>query len=474
MLHYKPQERHINDPNGPCYWNGRYHLFYQHLHPQAWAWGHAVSTDLLHWEELPDAILPAYISKPADPGYSGAESCWSGAVCVTEKQAVAVFYGHGGADTCGLYIMTASDPQLCEWKNVTEGPAIPSIDLPNEGDDLSAPFPYQSVPYCTAPMLYDPCIWFEDGIYHVLSGGVQRDPHTGGFRRQEFLYTSTDLINWTYCHPLIENDSFSEVADDGACPYFLPWKDGKTPEADHRLLLHFSHQYGSRYCMGVYNKSTKTFSPYSGDRIVSLSRIDSYQAPALFANTPDGAMLAVYVMHGRGIPTVMSMIHRLERCGERLEDLAVYPAADLDSLPYTRKVLSGEAHCIKTYKDITVLKMHIGYDIEKASPVLRFHRKNGEAFGKLALYPRSGASRKRCNEWPIHDIAVLDLEDRPDPSAPLDVQLPPTNGIWELTLVLDNDTLEVFYPNALSMGRRMYGDLQDMYLSLEGGWIIDG
>ena len=60
QFHFTPQHNWMNDPNGLLYYKGRYHLFFQH-NPKAivWgnmSWGHALSTDLYSWEELPVAI----------------------------------------------------------------------------------------------------------------------------------------------------------------------------------------------------------------------------------------------------------------------------------------------------------------------------------------------------------------------------------------------------------------------------------
>ena len=61
-LHFTPAAHWMNDPNGLVFHDGVYHLFFQyHPHSLSWGpmhWGHASSTDLLHWQEHPIALAP--------------------------------------------------------------------------------------------------------------------------------------------------------------------------------------------------------------------------------------------------------------------------------------------------------------------------------------------------------------------------------------------------------------------------------
>ncbi len=67
QFHFSPKAHWMNDPNGMFYYNGTYHLFYQY-YPQGtvWGpmhWGHAVSPDLINWQEKPIALKPDAIGQ---------------------------------------------------------------------------------------------------------------------------------------------------------------------------------------------------------------------------------------------------------------------------------------------------------------------------------------------------------------------------------------------------------------------------
>lgn len=90
QFHFTSRVGWINDPNGMVYYDGEWHLCFQH-HAKGNAsgiksWGNAVSTDLMHWTQLPHAINP-YPNVMNPQG--GEHGIWSGSAVVDENNALA-------------------------------------------------------------------------------------------------------------------------------------------------------------------------------------------------------------------------------------------------------------------------------------------------------------------------------------------------------------------------------------------------
>ena len=126
--HYVNPEAGLNDPNGLCYWQGNWHLFYQAYPPEVTRqhWGHAISTDLVHWRDLPYCIYP-------DPE----DKCFSGATLVEEDRVIAMYHG----TQAGNMVAISDDPLLLNWTKVGDGAVIPLPD-----PDAGAPYLKPSSP----------------------------------------------------------------------------------------------------------------------------------------------------------------------------------------------------------------------------------------------------------------------------------------------------------------------------------------
>ena len=76
-IHFRPATGVLADTI-PFYWKGEYHIFYLRGSIGKVPWEHIVSTDLVHWKELPTALLPN-----GDPNGPDGEHMFTG--CVYEK-----------------------------------------------------------------------------------------------------------------------------------------------------------------------------------------------------------------------------------------------------------------------------------------------------------------------------------------------------------------------------------------------------
>jgi fructan beta-fructosidase len=101
QFHFSTCRGWTNDPNGLVYYDGEYHLFFQHdpfsRNPSRMHWGHAISRDLLHWQELPVALYP-----------DAHGACWSGSAVVDEANTAG--FQRGAEKTLVCIYAAAGDP----------------------------------------------------------------------------------------------------------------------------------------------------------------------------------------------------------------------------------------------------------------------------------------------------------------------------------------------------------------------------
>src|SRR5215470_18785894 len=216
-LHLLPTKNWMNDPNGPIYWNGLYHMFFQY-NPNAAVWGdmhwnHAVSEDMIHWRHLPIALAPT-------PGWADADGCFTGSAVNDNGTATILYTGvketpfeqatlrdghHNFRETQCL--ATSSDPQLRVWTKWKD----PVLEPPN--DERLTGF-------------RDPFLWRDERSKFWFLGVASGQFKVGG---RVLLYRSRDLHNWEYLHPLAsghwtekENTNPVDSGEMWECPDFFP------------------------------------------------------------------------------------------------------------------------------------------------------------------------------------------------------------------------------------------------------------
>ena len=110
LYHLSPPCNLMNDPNGLCQWQGRYHLFYQFVPHGSIepgergpvCWGHAVSDDLVNWRDLPIALHPDV-----------ERDCYSGQTLVEDDRVIAMYHG----TYAGNGIATSLRPAAAQLEN---------------------------------------------------------------------------------------------------------------------------------------------------------------------------------------------------------------------------------------------------------------------------------------------------------------------------------------------------------------------
>ena len=454
IYHYVNPENTLNDPNGLCFWQDRWHLFYQAYPPEdpRQHWGHAISDDLIHWRDLPYAIYP-----------NPEECCFSGAALVEEDRVIAIYHG----TKVGNMVAVSHDPLLLNWEKLTGAPVIPIASADG------SPLPYR---------VFDPCIWKKGDHYYALSGGTLPHAASGKRTRANFLFRSPNLVDWDYLHPFVEDDRFTLVGDDGACPYF--W-----PIGDRHILLFFSHMSGGQALLGDYDTER--------DKFVVTSQHDfnfgAYGPGGVHAPsaTPDGkgGVNVIFNMNPakptEGWNQIMTLPRRLTLQGtDKIgrDTLLVEPAGDVESLrgehrqitdltlPANQEIVLGSIR-----GDAIELMVEIEANDAPLFELNVLRSPGKEEFTRIAFYRERGfRDWERYNGWQRDKLAaatdsLISIDSSYSSLSP-DVRsrAPETGPVFlerdeplRLRVFVDRSVVEVFVNGKQCVAMRVYPGRED-------------
>ena len=264
QVHYTTRRGWVNDTNGMVYYNGKYHMFYQH-NPYGWGWGnmtwgHAVSTDMLHWQEWGDALHPDKLGTI----YSGSavidHDNTSGLQAGSEKAMLAFYTSAGGNNRWSggqpfTQSMAYSNDGGHSWKKYTDNPVVGPI----------------------AGGTRDPKV-----IWHEASGKWVMILWIDGSKLS--IFNSDDLKNWERKSDI---DGFFE------CPeiFELP------VDGDSSFTKWVVYGASGDYKIGRFNG--ETFIPET--EMIKFEYGNCFYASQTFNNIPDSDGRRIQMGWGRGV-----------------------------------------------------------------------------------------------------------------------------------------------------------------------------
>jgi len=380
----------MNDPNGPIFFRGRYHMFHQY-NPQAAVWGnmnwaHATSVDMIHWKHDPIALSPT-------PGGPDRDGVFSGSAVLDSNRPTVIYTAvapppsdaegtlrdgvHTWRETQCLAV--AQDDNLRVWKKLPD----PVISTPPAGLAVTG--------------FRDPCVWREGNLWMLILGsGVA---HKGG---AILLYSSPDLRNWTYLHPLVEGSPTDiksvNPVDSGEmweCPDFFPLG------SKHVMLI--STMGKVRWKAGTY--ANQRFTPEKegvvdwGSYYAAKSMLDAGGNRILWGwipeARPDADLIAAGWAGAMSLPRVLAVSSENELQMSIAAEAQQLRGAHVGFTPET--TLVARRKLLDSFR-IDDLAAELVLEFRpKAAFSIQLQSENGTAFATISCTDRSGSREVRIN-----------------------------------------------------------------------------
>ena len=301
QFHGGPYQFWMNEPHAPVYYNGMYHLFFQeNMSGSYWrniCWGHLVSTDMVNWKPVKEAITPTEDSVVPD-------GVWSGGATL-DKNGVPLLFFTAGNDAYGkveglisnqnigvAYPADLADPELTDWVICDELAIIQKGGEGRRGE------------------FRDPHIWKEGDIWCMVICTGSTSHSTSGSAilyttdRLELLPDGTIDQNWIYRGPIYEMENQTiTYGKTWELPVILPisnesgtitkyvfiFSPAPADIADNKIY----------YFLGDFDLSTGKFTP--DESFGGLPRLMDYGAnvftgPSAFIDPVSGDMVMFSIM----------------------------------------------------------------------------------------------------------------------------------------------------------------------------------
>ena len=273
----------MNEPHAPLYYNGKYHLFFQHnpFGPY-WGqihWGHWVSDDMINWKHAEIALAP-------EKGHMAPDGIWSGSAYVGPENMPMLFYTAGNlSKDQNQYTSIAipkdiTDENLQAWEKTNIIVNKPEEYKKNEYRD---PFVFQ----------------IEDKYYMIVGSGIEDKGGTAP------LFESDDALNWKYVNPFYISDieKYPFLGGVWELPVFLPLskEDGTKTEKFAFLVLPLRNEADVEvfYWIGEFSQNKKQFVPDDPEPKLMDYGDFGFTGPSGFVDPKTGRTIVFSIAQGK-------------------------------------------------------------------------------------------------------------------------------------------------------------------------------